>query len=282
MDLDGVDGHVLYPQMLRNGLRDCVNPEVRAAVARAYNHWIVSFDHYSSTRFVGLALLPPLDDGPEVTDILQEARELGLRGAFLVLGRGSKPLHHPDFEQFWARAAELRMPISLHLDSGVLPFDLAMSEEYKRLPGTAEAHRSLAGVALGQHLGHLIFGGVFDRHAGLRIVLAESGVGWIPYLLERWDDLWDHTRGAGRTKNSRPPSEIANQQIFATFQRDKVGVEMRHVWGADNMMWASDYPHMMGTFPESKKVLDDLFGGLPDADTSKLVYGNVAKLYELE
>ena len=49
MDLDGVDGHVLYPQMLRNGLRDCVNPEVRAVVARAYNHWIVSFDHYSST-----------------------------------------------------------------------------------------------------------------------------------------------------------------------------------------------------------------------------------------
>src|SRR4051794_34533203 len=147
LDLDGVDAQVLYPQFMRHGLRQCVNAEVRAATARAYNSWILSFDQFDASRFGGLAVLPQLGDGPEVITIMREARDLGLRGAWLTMSDSGKPLHHPDFEDFWATAADLRIPISLHIDGFVSPFSRALSDEYRELPGVKETILSLSGVA---------------------------------------------------------------------------------------------------------------------------------------
>jgi hypothetical protein len=100
MELDGVDAQVLYPELMRHGLRKFETAEIRGAVARAYNEWISTFDAFDPNRYVGLAVLPPLDDGPDVTRVLHEARGLGLRGAFLTMADEGRPIHHPDSEQF--------------------------------------------------------------------------------------------------------------------------------------------------------------------------------------
>jgi predicted TIM-barrel fold metal-dependent hydrolase len=281
LELDGVDAQVLYPQIMRHGLRRCATAEVRAAVARTYNAWIVSFDRFDASRFVGLAVLPPLDDGDEVIDILREARSLGLRGAWLTLSDSGKPIHHPDFEHFWATAAELDLPISLHMDPLTSPFDRAIPTEYRTLSGIRETSISLAGVALGEQLGHLIFSGMFDRYPQLRVVLAESGVGWIPYLLDHMDDTWLRFRGLDRTRNERAPSDIAHAQVYATFERDLSGILTRSIWGVDNMMWASDYPHLTSTFPDSHEAIERLFGMVTPEERDKMTCTTVAGLYGL-
>ena len=281
LDRDGIGASVLYPQVMRHGLRRCVNAEVRAAVARAYNEWIATFDYFDRERFVGLAVLPQLDDGEEVIQIMREARANGLRGAWLTMASDGKPLHHPDFEQFWAVAAELELPISLHIDPHLTPFARAMAPEHRELLGSRDTYTTLAGVSLGEQLGHLILSGLLDRHPQLRIVLAESGVGWIPYVLDRMDDVWVHNKGAARSKNTRLPSETAKAQVYATFEQDKVGMLTRHIWGVDNVMWASDYPHMFSTFPESQAAIEQLFEGIPEDEKDKMVSSNVARLYQL-
>jgi predicted TIM-barrel fold metal-dependent hydrolase len=279
LDIDGVDAQVLYSQFMRHCLHRLANAEVRAAVARSYNEWIHTFDEYAPDRFRGLAVLPQLDDGDEVIQILSEASKLGLQGAWLTMTDGGKPLHHPDFERFWATAAELEMPISVHIDGQLNPFNRAMPPDYRGLPGTMLTNMCLSGVALGEVMGHLLFSGMFDKWPGLRVVLAEAGAGWIPYVIDRMDDLWPRFRPMGVAKNSRFPSEIAREQVFATIERDHSAVLTRHMWGLNNVMWASDYPHLNASWPHSRAVIKELFGELPEAESHKLVCGNVAKLY---
>jgi predicted TIM-barrel fold metal-dependent hydrolase len=281
MDLDGVDAQVLYPQLMRHGLRGGPNPAVRAAVARAYNEWIATFDKFDPARFVGLAVLPPLSDGEEVIEILREARGLGLRGAWVTLDESGKPVHHPDYDGFWAQAAALKMPISLHVDPNTSAFGRSLPTQFRDLPGITATNISLAGLALGEQMCHLIFSGIFDKYPDLRVVLAESGAGWIPYVVERIDDIYVRLKGTGTVLNERAPSEIARAQIYATFERDPVAVLARDIWGSDNIMWASDYPHLTSTFPESARIISTIFDGVPTEDKQKMVCDNVSCLYRL-
>jgi predicted TIM-barrel fold metal-dependent hydrolase len=171
------------------------------------------------------------------------------------------------------------MPISLHIDAAVSAFGRATPAQYADLPGMFETQLALAGPALGEQLCHLMFSGLFDRYPELPVVLAESGVGWIPYLIDRLDDMSMRMRGAGRMRNERAPSEIARTQVFATFERDHAGMLTRSMWGVDNVMWASDYPHLNSTFPESRRVLDELFEDVPDSERRKMTCDTVAELY---
>jgi predicted TIM-barrel fold metal-dependent hydrolase len=212
---------------------------------------------------------------------MRDARAQGSRGAWLTMTADGTPLHHPDYEDFWAAAAELEMPISLHIDPHITPFTRAMPTEHRSLVGIRATNTALAGMALGEQLGHLIFSGVFDRYPKLRVVLAESGVGWISYVLDRMDDVWIRVRGMGDTRNERLPSEIASAQVYATFERDQAALLTRELWGVDNIMWASDYPHMFSTFPESQAAIEQLFGGVSAEEKHKMVCGNVAELYQL-
>jgi predicted TIM-barrel fold metal-dependent hydrolase len=75
------------------------------------------------------------------------------------------------------------------------------------------------------------------------------------------------------------PSETFRRQCYATFQEDRSGIRLRDMLGVDNLMWASDYPHSDTTFPDSKKVIDATFAGVPEADKRKMICDNAAKLY---
>ena len=285
MDVDGVDAEVLYPGIGR-ALQQCATAEVRAFCARAYNDWIAGFQSSDPDRLIGLAILAPLDDGAGAQQELARAASLGLRGAFLAIATGGIPLSHPDNEPFWSTAEELGIPISLHIgaDAAIASrSDQAARPRASgaRAPGVREAWLGSLPMSISEHIGVLIFGGVLERHPGLRIVIAESGVGWIPFFLERLESVYDRHRHYLKSTVARRPTEQFQSQMFVTFQEDEVGLRLRDMLGVGSMMWASDYPHTDTTWPNSLAVVKESFSGLPSDDAGRILAGNCRQLYGL-
>jgi len=123
----------------------------------------------------------------------------------------------------------------------------------------------------------MIYGGVLERYPRITLVLGEGGIGWIPYILDRMDLEWEdqfHDLGLRMA-----PREYWRRQCKATFQSDKVGVKLLDELGVDNVMWASDFPHPDGIWPDSTEYIDRELGHLPADVRQKIVCENAAKLY---
>ena len=75
------------------------------------------------------------------------------------------------------------------------------------------------------------------------------------------------------------PSEAFRRHVRATFQEDALGIELRHRIGVENLMWASDYPHMDSTWPRSREVVGRDLAAVSDAERRLILGGNAARLY---
>lgn len=125
----------------------------------------------------------------------------------------------------------------------------------------------------------VINGGALERYPNLRISLGESGIGWIPYVLQRMDE--EYNRFKGVTPLKREPSEYWRRQCRATFQTDSIGVKLLNDIGLENAMWGSDYPHADGVFPDSQEYIERQFGSLPDALRRRITCENAGQFYGL-
>ena len=111
-------------------------------------------------------------------------------------------------------------------------------------------------------------------------MLAESGIGWLPYVITRMDHEWRQYRGhPADYELHTAPSELVRRQVMATFEEEPLGPTMIPLVGVDNVMWASDYPHPDSTFPDSLTAIEQSLVGFEDADIRRIVAGNCAELY---
>jgi predicted TIM-barrel fold metal-dependent hydrolase len=271
---DGLQAEVIYGILgVANRLN---NPELTALVYQIYNSWLADFCKTHPDRFAGLACLPN-HDAKLAADEVRRAAALGLRGAELNVTAAVEPLWHPCWEPLWTAAEDCQLPISFHTTGTgrPLPADLE-----PKLALAARASRlTQFQMATAEYLSSLIFGGVLERHPGLKLVLGESGIGWIPYVLDRMDyEYEDQFRALGL---SRKPSEYWYRQMYATYQQDRIGIALLEEVGVDTIMWGSDYPHPDGIFPDSQAYLQRQLGHLPEPVRRKIVCENAARLYGL-
>ena len=129
-----------------------------------------------------------------------------------------------------------------------------------------------------------LFSGKLRQFPGLRLQFAESQIGWIPYLLERADDVWKQ-HGAWVTTGGEideAPSTYYHRQVSACFFRDVHGVESLHRVGVDNVMFEVDYPHSDSTWPDSAAVAAETMAGLSPEVIHKLVRGNAIRWLGLD
>ncbi|HEX5095511.1 MAG TPA: amidohydrolase family protein, partial [Acidimicrobiia bacterium] len=132
---------------------------------------------------------------------------------------------------------------------------------------------------LDEPLAIMIFSGALERHPGFTLVLAESGIGWLPYFLTRMDLEWESLREKLDYAPSVPPSELFRRQVIATFEEEPSAVQFIPMLGAESCMWASDYPHTDSTFPNSRATIEETLGALPADDIRKVTGANCAELY---
>jgi len=183
-----------------------------------------------------------------------------------------QPYSSEVYDPFWARAQELRTPISLHSITGMgWESQWSFSDRYMR--ATVLSHEIERSFSV------LIFSGVLDRFPDLRIVSAENNCGWLPYYLQRMDRTFERGRYAAGFKLSLKPSEYFQRQMYCTYIDDYVGVANRHFIGVDKLMWSSDYPHQASSWPHSQEVVARDFKDASADDRFRITRGNVAKLY---
>jgi predicted TIM-barrel fold metal-dependent hydrolase len=309
MDTDGLDAEVLYPGPLSGlggggTIASIVDDQLRHACIRAYNDWLADFCAVAPDRLVGMALVRIEEPSFAVAE-LERAAGLGLRAA-IINGMpdtaGGPPLFSAQYEPFWALAEDLDIPLSLHilLARSTIPLTEAAARDAEQVgqadglqsilnhvgsgTGVFETYMTMMCLDMAEPLGLLIFSGLLERHPKLRFALAECGIGWIPFTLERMDAIYHKHRNWMRSIVPRPPSEYFHDHFCATFQDDdESGLRCRHITGVDNLMWASDYPHTDTTFPYSHQVVDRLFATaeVPADERARICAGNARRFYRL-
>jgi predicted TIM-barrel fold metal-dependent hydrolase len=267
---DGVVAEVVYPSLALQLFR-IRDAEFQTAAFRAYNDWLAEFCAAVPTRLVGIALVP-LHDVPSGVAELERARRLGLKGGLIWSSApDDRPYSEPVYEPLWAAAEAAGMPLSLHLGTGAVPLggtggDLALAYMFTHLA----AQRSIA---------QLIFGGVLERHPRLRVVSVENDIGWIPHFLDRLDHAGERFRAFDTHGLRLRPSDYFRRQVAATFQEDRVGIQLRHALGPEALLWASDYPHTDSTWPRSREVIARDFADVPADELRRITCDNAAALY---
>ncbi len=278
---DGVAAEVMYGILgLSKGLSGgsgLSDPELVAVVYHAYNDFIAEFNATDPKRFCGLGCIPNHDVNVAV-DEAKYCVERGLKGAAFVAWTPEYPVWHTYWEPLWRAAEEMGLVISPHVFEGGASIVDKMGGD--SVPGPKGAWLVVSPMQLDEVLTSVVFSGIPERHPNLKIVLGESGIGWLPYVLERMDYTYED-RLADDLKLSLKPSEYFQRQIYATFQKDAHGVRAMAEIAPDNVMWANDYPHRDGTWPESQQAIDWQFADVDESIKRKMLWENVSKLYNL-
>jgi predicted TIM-barrel fold metal-dependent hydrolase len=281
-DRDGVEAEVIYGIIgISRGLfgrKGITDPELLVAVYRAYNEYVADFNQTMPGRFFGLGCLPN-HDGAAAADEVRRCARLGLRGAVFVPWGSAMPVWHEMWEPLWSAAEETDLVISFHVFEGG---GATVGYEIKgvRHPAVIGAWTVVAPMQMDEILASVILSGVCERHPRLRLVLGESGIGWLPYILERLDDTYEE-RLADDLALPMPPSAYFKRQIYATFQKDFHGVRAMAGIAPDNVMWGSDYPHRDGTWPFSAKAIEEQFRGVDPAVRQKMLWENARRVYRI-
>jgi len=280
-DVDGVQAEILFSSAVRQ-LYSITDEPFQRAIFRSYNAWLQEFCSYNPNRLIGLAILSILDIVHTVADIDEYAKR-GFRGVQIPTRIRDSGYYEPKYEPMWAALEETGMIVNVHTSA-----TQGIARKHYEGPRDVEPKKQSLGLAnkqapAQQFLGNLILSGVFDRHPKLKVVCAEFDVGWVANLVQQVDYWFGRasTYDAERNINKLAPSTYFKTNAFFTYQDDRAGVLTTPVFGADNFLWASDYPHGVTTWPNSQATVDRNCAGIDPAVKRKLNRDNVAKLYGL-
>jgi predicted TIM-barrel fold metal-dependent hydrolase len=280
MDRDGIEASVIFGPVTPLGIKD---PELRIACYRAYNDWLLEFCASSPDRLLGVGFLP-VEDPQEAIAEAERMAKTSLKQVNLMVARTLTPVHSAPWLPFWDAMNDLPLLVSSHFG-----IDISRVGQPGEMPQTTAAAR--IGLAKGwvQFIDPLIglfSNGVLEKRPGVRWVLAESGAGWIPYLMQRIDQRYEEVLADVRFWDAHGgvpiemmPSDVFKRQVWVTFTDDLVAMSQLSFFGEDKMMWASDYPHPDSSFPHSWDVVQAQMTGLSEGLKRKLTYDNAKALY---
>jgi len=285
LDADRVDGEVLF-------FNDPVDsatlpfqgePEFELACVRAYNDALAQWRQVSD-RYVPIALIPYLSPMETIVAEVRDAVKQGHGGIVMFAEpsmalKGIKHSNDPYWDPLWATCEELDIPIHWHGSAGLPLYVLPHWDGFTgRQLHTATTARLCATPT--QAIPNLYFSRRMERFPGLKWVCAETGMGWINFVLESCDHEWEQRHLWTEGFHTRP-SDAFRRQIVVDFWFEQSGVELRNTIGVDNIMWESDYPHITSTYPNSKEAVERAVAGVPREDREKMLYGTAVKLYKL-
>ena len=275
MDRDGVDAEVIYGILAAAAKLN--DREASNEMLRIYNTWLAEFCTHYPDRHIGLACLPYGDIEAAVAEVHRVAK-LGFRGIELSCSWDMEPMWHPLWEPLWQAINEVGLPLHFHTFPSVSP-EAARAIHRAHAAGADVQQPVPVPDDAGEHPHRADGRAVFERYPNLRIGFGESGIGWIPYVLDRMDFEYEDQYKDLPLKLK--PSEYWRRQCKATFQYDRVGTKLIDEMGVETLMWGSDYPHPDGVWPESEKYINEQFAHLPADVTRKMTCENAGRFYGL-
>jgi predicted TIM-barrel fold metal-dependent hydrolase len=283
MDLNWVEASLSFPTFPRfcgQTFLEAKDRDLAEACVYAYNDWMVEeWCGDSGGRLIPLIIVPLWDVELATREVLRNAA----RGVHAVCFSEIPPhlglpsVHSRYWDPFFAACEETDTVVCMHIGSS------------SKMPATsADAPPAVAATLSFNNamasLSDFLFSGVLVRFPRLKLAYSEGQMGWLPYILERADDVWLEHRAWGGVRDliPEPPSTYFRRNVFACFFRDRHGLRSIEEIGVDNVTFETDYPHTDSTWPHTKKVAEEMLDGLPDEVVYKIVRGNAIRMLSLD
>jgi predicted TIM-barrel fold metal-dependent hydrolase len=279
MDLNGVWASLSFPSMITGFcgrvFSECSDPELGLATTRAFNDWVHDAwwqPHPDRIIPLGITWLADPEQG---ADEIRRNADRGFRAVTLPerphqIGLPSIFTEH--WEPILRACADTGTVVCLHVGSsglGDLPPDCGPAI----MPLAATLFGQLSLTACTEWL----WSGWTQRLPGLRVAMAEGGIGWVAMLLDRLDNIVDRS-GYGLGWSERPADVLRRSFWFCTID-DPSTIDTRHAIGVEHIMVEVDYPHGDSTWPDTQAVIEAAWGHLPAAERRAMCCENAAALF---
>lgn len=290
MDEIGVWASALYPNIGGFGSESFLtlpDEELKIACVQAYNDWLIDWSSPAPERFIPIMAIPFWDIEATVAEV-QRAAANGHKG-ILFSGEpqelGLPYLGDPHWDPLWSVAADTGLPISFHIGSGDFTKDFSPERIAAHGVGPTTSRSTIAlFLKNASQVTDLLLSGVLPRFPTTRFISVESGVGWVPFVLESADYTFEYSQVAReRPEFEMRPSEYFRRQVYACYFYEEHAV--RHdldAIGADNVLFETDYPHPVCLYGN---VRDKIRAGLDErteTEADKLLWTNAARLYGVD
>jgi predicted TIM-barrel fold metal-dependent hydrolase len=283
MDVNHTEASLCFPTFPRfcgQTFNEAKDKEVALACVKAYNDWMVEeWCGDSDGRLIPLVIIPLWDVQLAVAEIERNAAR-GVRAVTfseLPVKLGLPSIHTGYWDPFFAACAANDVVVNMHIGSSS-----SMATASPDAPPAVQITLSFnyALVSMCDYL----FSGLFVRYPELKVAYSEGQMGWIPFVLQRADDVWHEHRGWAGVADTlpEPPSTYFYSSVFACFFRDQFGIEVIDRIGPDNITFETDYPHTDTTWPDTKKIATEMLLGVPNDIVYKLLRGNAIRMLGLD
>jgi len=283
MDVNHVEASLAFPSFPRfcgQTFMEAKDKELSDLCVKAYNDWMVEeWCGDSGGRLIPLIIIQLWDAHLAA----EEVRRNAARGVHAVCFSEIPPylnlpsIHTGYWEPLFRACSETQTTICMHIGSS------------SKMPSTSVDAPAAVGSTLtfGNAMASLadwLFSGWLVRLPELRIAYSEGQIGWIPYILERADKVWEDNRAWGGVADivPGPPSSYYYRQVYGCFFDDEHGLDSLAKVGVDNITFETDYPHSDSTWPHTLETAKKLMGHLDDETIRKLVRGNAIRMLSLD
>lgn len=269
-----------FPRFCGQTFTEASDRDLGLACIVAYNDWMVEeWCGDSGGHLVPLVIVPLWDAELAAAEVRRNAA----RGVHAVCFSEIPPhlglpsIHSGFWDPFFAACQDTDTVVCMHIGSS------------SKMPATsADAPVAVAAtLSFGNAMASLsdfLFSGVLVRFPALKLAYSEGQIGWLPYILERADDVWREHRAWGGVADliPEPPSSYYYRQVFGCFFRDRHGLESLDRVGVDNVTFETDYPHTDSTWPNSKQVATEMMRHLSPEVQYKILRGNAIRMLSLD
>jgi uncharacterized protein len=274
MDQDGLAAELIYASV-GMGISMHRDGEYKDACMWAYNRWLAEMCADAPDRIFGMAQTAVLSVDQAIDDF-QRAKDMGFVGMMMPGDAIHEDYDHADYDALWECASDLGLPICFHI--------LTSRAGSMHAETRGHALNNFLGIirAVQDVVGLMVLGGVFERHPGLKLVVAESDAGWLPHYMYRMDHAARMNAEGGIIRGlSKLPSEYIRSNVYATFQDDLTAYHTLDLFPYDHLLWASDFPHTDSTWPKSRQLIAEQASHLTEEQHQAIFRDNTARLFNL-
>jgi predicted TIM-barrel fold metal-dependent hydrolase len=284
MDVNHVEASLAFPSFPRfcgqtfTERKDLVLGDL---CVKAYNDWML--DEWcagTNDRLIPLIIVQLWD--PKLA--AEEVRRNAAKGCHAVTFSeipaflGLPSMHDPTgwWDPFLQACEETETVVCMHIGSSS-----KMPSTSKDAPAAVSSTLTYMNAAMS--LTDWLMSGLFEKFPRLKIAYSEGQIGWIPYVLERADKVWEDNRGWGGVADKvlHPPSEYYYEHVYGCFFDDAIGLKNLDAVGVNNVTFETDYPHSDSTWPHTKKVAEEIMKDLTQEQVDKICRTNAIEMLQL-
>jgi predicted TIM-barrel fold metal-dependent hydrolase len=289
MDQMGISHGIVYPNVGGFGNQNFLKVEdtaLRIACVEIYNDWMSDLQQRSGGRILPMALVPWWDIDACVAEVDRMHRN-GAKGIVMCSNphdSGMPNFAQPEWRPFWEICEALEMPINFHIGASEGDIDWSGSVPYKTWSGDVKLSLGGAAIFLGQlrWMVNLLVSDVPERHPDLKFVSVESGIGWIPFVLEAVDHSYIEASPTRSSEWEKMPSEYFDQVYSCYWFETAATTSMLEALPYERILFETDFPHPTCLYGNVRERIDASLSTVPAHVRQAILWDNAADLYNIE